>query len=63
MASNPTVDEQAALHAELRSAVRKLCERFPDEYWRELDTSGGYPTDFLKEMTDAGFLGALIPPE
>ncbi len=63
MVTNLTVDEQAVLHAELRSAVRKLCERFPDEYWRDLDSDDGYPTDFLKAMTDAGYLGALIPPE
>lgn len=63
MASNQLLDEQAALHAELRSAVRKLCEHFPDEYWRDLDVDGGYPTEFLKAMTDAGYLGALIPPE
>lgn len=63
MASNRIDDEQAALHAELRSAVRKLCERYPDEYWRQLDTTGGYPTEFLKAMTEAGYLSALIPPE
>ncbi len=63
MDSNQIADERATFHAELRSAVRKLCERFPDEYWRELDKSGGYPTDFLQAMTAAGYLGALIPTE
>ncbi len=24
-------------YAEIRAAVRKLCERFPGEYWRKLD--------------------------
>ena len=51
---------------ELRSEVRKLCEKYPSKYWLDLedqppDTS--YPTEFVQELTDAGYLAALIPPE
>ena len=24
-------------HQDIRDAVRKLCEKFPNEYWRDLD--------------------------
>jgi acyl-CoA dehydrogenase len=47
---------------ELRADVRKLCARFPDEYWRGLQPDG-YPTEHVEAMTRAGYLGALIPPE
>ena len=47
----------------LRQGVRKVCEKFPDEYWRELDTRREYPEEFVKAMTQAGYLGALIPEE
>jgi acyl-CoA dehydrogenase len=50
-------------HAEIREEVRKLCARFPGEYWRELDTRRGYPTEFVNALTEAGYLGALIPEE
>ena len=50
-------------HAEIREEVRKLCARFPGEYWRELDSRRGYPTEFVTALTEAGFLGALIPEE
>ena len=50
-------------HAELRAAVRAVCERFPDAYWRELDERREYPEAFVAAMTEAGFLGALIPSE
>ena len=50
-------------HAEIREEVRKLCARFPGEYWRELDTRRGYPSEFVKALTDAGWLAALIPEE
>src|SRR6266540_4103794 len=48
-------------HPELRAAVRRLCLRFPDGYWRQLDRERAYPEAFVQAMTEAGFLGALIP--
>ena len=33
--------------AELRSAVRDLCSRFPDEYWRDIDLRLDYPKAFV----------------
>lgn len=50
-------------NAEIREEVRKLCAGFPGEYWRELDTRRGYPTEFVNALTEAGYLGALIPEE
>ncbi len=48
---------------ELRGSVRRICERFPGEYWRALEDRSGYPTEFVAALTEAGFLGALIPEE
>ena len=48
---------------ELRNAVRRICKGFPGEYWRKLDDCSGYPTEFVAALTEAGFLGALIPEE
>ena len=48
---------------DVRASVRALCERFPGEYWRELDAEGAYPEDFVKALTEAGFLAVLIPEE
>src|SRR5262245_6636466 len=53
----------AGLHHDLRSAVRDLCKAFPDRYWRELDAARAYPDAFVKALTDAGYLAALIPEE
>ncbi|MEM8581713.1 MAG: acyl-CoA dehydrogenase family protein [Pseudomonadota bacterium] len=46
---------------DIREAVARLCEDFPNEYWNDLDKRDAYPTDFVKTLTAAGFLGALIP--
>ena len=50
-------------HAEIREEVRKLCARFPGEYWRKLDQQRAYPTEFVRALTEAGYLSALIPEE
>src|SRR6266566_9257869 len=54
---------QVEAHAELRLAVRALCQQFPDSYWRELDQRRAYPEAFVRALTEAGYLGALIPKE
>src|SRR5690606_24576573 len=36
---------------------------FPGEYWRGLDDAQAYPTDFVRALTESGFLGTLIPEE
>ena len=55
--------EASADIAAIREAVRALCAGFPGEYWRELDRTRGYPTGFVRALTEAGFLAALIPEE
>ena len=50
-------------HPEIRDAVRKLCTRFPGTYWRGLDRERAYPTEFVKALTEAGWLSVLIPEE
>ena len=50
-------------HADLKQGVREVCSRFPNEYWRGLDAWRRYPEEFVAAMTEAGYLGALIPKE
>jgi acyl-CoA dehydrogenase len=61
------MDATAASHtdpyAEIREAVRRLCDDYPGEYWRELDSRRAYPEKFVAALTEAGWLAALIPEE
>jgi alkylation response protein AidB-like acyl-CoA dehydrogenase len=52
-----------SLEQDIRQAVRDLCSRFPDAYWRELDRRKAYPEEFVRAMTAAGWLSILIPEE
>jgi alkylation response protein AidB-like acyl-CoA dehydrogenase len=54
---------EAQDHKDIRDAVRKLCERFPGEYWRKLDAERAYPAEFVNALTEAGYLATLIPEE
>ncbi len=50
-------------HPEIRESVARLCSEFPGEYWRRCDRDQAYPSEFVQALTEAGFLGALIPEE
>ena len=65
--SNPEltipIDED---YADIREAVRRICEDFPGEYWRKLEKKPlleRYPTEFVDALTQSGYLAALIPEE
>jgi acyl-CoA dehydrogenase len=52
-------EEQRAL----REGVTDICKKYPGEYWRALDVNREYPEAFVKELTESGYLGALIPEQ
>jgi acyl-CoA dehydrogenase len=62
-ADPPDFLEESAHHRALREGVRTVCARFPGGYWRQLDQQREYPEEFVRAMTEAGWLGALIPKE
>jgi acyl-CoA dehydrogenase len=49
--------------ARLRAEVRTLCEGFGEEYWQRCDLERAYPEAFVRTLTEAGYLAALIPAE
>ena len=55
----PTADA----HQELREALRGQLAQFDSAYWQQVDHARGYPETFVKALTEAGWLAALIPTE
>ena len=55
--------EYAVDHLEIRDAVAKLCSKFSSNYWQHCDQNNNYPKEFVKALTEAGFLSSLIPKE
>ena len=50
-------------HIQIRLAIRDLCGAFPSDYWHKVEAESGYPEEFVKALTEAGWLSALIPEE
>lgn len=48
---------------EIRNSVARLCQKFDESYWQKLDVERGYPSEFIRQMTQAGYLSALIPEQ
>ena len=48
---------------DIRDGVIKLCSEFPGEYWRKTDRERAYPTEFVRALTENGYLSVLIPEE
>ena len=48
---------------DIRAGVQALCATFPGDYWRGLDAERAYPEAFVRALTEAGYLAALIPED
>ena len=46
-----------------REGVRAVGAKFPESYWRQVDGEKRYPDEFVRALTDGGWLSVLIPTE
>jgi acyl-CoA dehydrogenase len=49
--------------AEIRDAIRSICDRFDDDYWAEKDRTHAFPFEFAKAIANGGWLGIAMPEE
>ena len=49
--------------AEIRDAIRSICDRFDDDYWAEKDRTHAFPFEFSKAIAEGGWLGIAMPEE
>ena len=57
------INPRASEFAGGRQAIRELCRGFNSQYWQSIEEQSAYPEEFVKALTGAGWLSALIPPE
>jgi len=53
--------DEDATHQDLRDGVRRVCGKFPDAYWRDLDARHEFPWEFYEAMADGGWIGIALP--
>jgi len=49
--------------AEIRAAVRALCNSFADDYWAAKDREHVFPHEFAEAVAEGGWLGIAMPTE
>jgi acyl-CoA dehydrogenase len=59
----PDINPRFSQFQEYRQAIRELCGRFDSKYWQDVEAQSGYPEAFVKALTAAGWLAALIPEQ
>ncbi|WP_433633622.1 acyl-CoA dehydrogenase family protein [Halomicrococcus sp. NG-SE-24] len=47
----------------VRDSIRDICTDYDAAYWREKDKHGEYPSEFVDDLADHGWFGALLPEE
>lgn len=47
----------------LRDAVSDIVKKYDQSYWIEVDESGRYPSEWVDDLTQAGYMTMLIPEE
>jgi len=57
------INPRASAFEDYRNGVRDLCRRFNSQYWQGVEERAAYPEEFVKALSEAGWLAALIPPE
>lgn len=49
--------------AEIRDAVKAICDRFDDSYWQEKERTASFPKEFTAAIAEGGWLGIAMPEE
>ena len=50
-------------HKDIREGIRRLCSKFPDAYWRDLDERHEFPWEFYAALAAGGWIGIAIPEQ
>ena len=44
----------------IREGIRRICDRFPDEYWSKMDSAHEFPWKFYEQVAEGGWILSLI---
>lgn len=48
---------------QIQEAVKAICDKYDDAYWRKKDENHEFPSEFRQDMADAGWFGITMPVE
>ena len=47
----------------IQNAVSRICKNFGEDYWLARDADGDFPEEFVRAITEGGWLGIAMPEE
>ncbi len=47
----------------VKDAVGRICSQFDESYWLDRDSDGAFPEEFVRAITDGGWLGIAMPED
>jgi len=47
----------------IKDSIDRICARYGDEYWRDIDGRGVFPEAFVKDIAAGGWFGIAMPEE
>ncbi|TKA74048.1 hypothetical protein B0A55_05772 [Friedmanniomyces simplex] len=47
----------------VRASIAKICSRFPESYWLDIDNAARWPSEFQEAVAKDGWLGIMMPSE
>ena len=47
----------------VREAIAKICSRFPESYWLNIDNTARWPSEFQDAIAKDGWLGIMMPSQ
>jgi alkylation response protein AidB-like acyl-CoA dehydrogenase len=59
----PNYPDYTESQTTVREAIAKICSRFPESYWLDIDNTARWPSEFQEEIANAGWLGIMMPSE
>jgi alkylation response protein AidB-like acyl-CoA dehydrogenase len=59
----PNYPDYTESQTTVREAIAKICSRFPESYWLDIDNTARWPSEFQEAIANAGWLGIMMPSE
>lgn len=59
----PTYPDYNESQTTVREAIAKICSRFPESYWLDIDNTARWPSEFQEAVAADGWLGIMMPSQ
>src|SRR5215813_4746854 len=55
--------ELTEAQAAIKDAIERICAKYDDHYWLNVDNTGNFPNEFVDDIAAGGWLGVAMPED